>query len=118
MKNPASTLQAPGKSMESERAQNMRLLPGSADSKTAWMKNAEQGFFMPENSEKEYFFTPLASLKRGKKMNLFSINFECWLEENEEALFEEYYESGACYDSSFEWFADKKYDEEIERKSK
>lgn len=53
-----------------------------------------------------------------KKMMKNDVSFECWVEENEEALICEYYESGACYDSDLESFEEYMYEKEIERRMK
>ena len=54
-------------------------------------------------------------LNGGKMKN--EIEIEIWFEENEEAIIEKYYESGACYDCSLEWFFENEYEKELERRS-
>jgi hypothetical protein len=46
---------------------------------------------------------------------MLDIIYEIWFEQNEEALIEQYYESGACYDSGLEWFIKDQFEKEIER---
>jgi hypothetical protein len=52
---------------------------------------------------------------KGMKMKN-EIEIETWFEENEDAILTEYYESGACYDCSLEWFFEDKFEKELERK--
>jgi len=46
------------------------------------------------------------------------IEIEIWFQANEDAIIEKYYESGACYDCSLEWFFENEYEKEIERRMK
>ncbi len=47
---------------------------------------------------------------------LNDITIESWYEENEDALWIEYYESGACYDTSLESFIERAFERELEAK--
>jgi hypothetical protein len=46
------------------------------------------------------------------------IEIEIWFEENEDAIIEKYYETGANYDCSLEWFFEKEFENELERRSR
>lgn len=41
------------------------------------------------------------------------MNYSDWLEENEEELWIKYHETGACYDSDYERWCERQYEEEI-----
>jgi hypothetical protein len=45
---------------------------------------------------------------------LNDITIESWYEENEDRIWTEYYESGACYDTSLETFIERAFERELE----